>query len=37
VVGASNVLRHDWYIIVPVVLLGIYGIRRFKRTEPGRR
>jgi type IV pilus assembly protein PilC len=37
VVGASNVLRHDWYIIFPVVLLGIYGIRRFKRTEPGRR
>jgi type IV pilus assembly protein PilC len=37
VVGASNVLRHDWYIIFPVVLLGIYGIRRFKRTDPGRR
>ena len=37
VVGASNVLRSDWYIIFPVVLLGIYGIRRFKRTDPGRR
>jgi type IV pilus assembly protein PilC len=36
VVGASNVLRSDWYIIFPVVLLAIYGIRRFKRTEPGR-
>jgi type IV pilus assembly protein PilC len=36
VVGASNVLRHDWYIIFPVVLLAIYGIRRFKRTDPGR-
>ena len=37
VVGASNVLRHDWYIIFPVVLASIWGIRRFKRTDPGRR
>jgi len=36
VVGASDVLRQDWYIIFPVVLLAIYGIRRFKRTDPGR-
>ena len=36
VVAASNVLRNDWYIIFPVVLLAIYGIRRFKRTDPGR-
>src|SRR5947207_2287335 len=37
VVGASNVLRHDWYIIFPVVLASIWGVRRFKRTDPGRR
>jgi type IV pilus assembly protein PilC len=37
VVGASNFLRHDWYIIFPVVFAGIWGIRRFKRTDQGRR
>jgi len=37
VVGASNFLRHDWYIIFPVVLASIWGVRRFKRTDPGRR
>src|SRR4051794_31859173 len=36
VVNASNVLRNDWYIIFPLVFLAIWGIRRFKRTEPGR-
>jgi type IV pilus assembly protein PilC len=36
VVSASNVLRNDWYIIFPLVALAIWGIRRFKRTEPGR-
>jgi type IV pilus assembly protein PilC len=37
VVGASNFLRHDWYIIFPVALASIWGVRRFKRTDPGRR
>jgi len=37
VVNASNILRGDWYIIFPVVFLTIWGIRRFKRTEQGRR
>jgi type IV pilus assembly protein PilC len=36
VVSASNVLRHDWFIIFPFVGLTIWGIRRFKRTEQGR-
>jgi type IV pilus assembly protein PilC len=36
VVNASNVLRHDWFIIFPLVALMIWGIRRFKRTEQGR-
>src|SRR5438045_1992996 len=37
VVTASNILRGDWYIIFPLVFLTIWGIRRFKRTEQGRR
>jgi type IV pilus assembly protein PilC len=36
VVSASNVLRHDYYIIFPVVGALIFGIRRYKKTEPGR-
>jgi type IV pilus assembly protein PilC len=36
VVGASNQLRHHWFIIFPVIFLSIWGIRRAKRTEPGR-
>ena len=36
VVGASNQLRHHWYIIFPAIILGIWGIRRLKRTEAGR-
>ena len=36
VVGASNLLRADWYIIFPVVIGLIWGFRRFKKTEPGR-
>jgi type IV pilus assembly protein PilC len=37
VVGASNVLRQKWFIIFPGVGFAIYGIRRFKRTDRGRR
>jgi type IV pilus assembly protein PilC len=36
VVGASNQLRQHWFIIFPAVFLAIWGIRRAKRTEPGR-
>jgi type IV pilus assembly protein PilC len=36
VVSASNVLRHDYYIIFPAVGALIFGIRRYKKTEPGR-
>jgi type IV pilus assembly protein PilC len=37
VVNASNILRSDWYIIFPLVIAVIVGIRRYKRTESGRR
>ncbi|HSC49434.1 MAG TPA: type II secretion system F family protein, partial [Gaiellaceae bacterium] len=36
VVGASNQLRSHWFIIFPAVGLIIWGVRRFKKTEPGR-
>ena len=36
VVGASNQLRHHWYIIFPMLGLLFWGIRRAKRTELGR-
>jgi type IV pilus assembly protein PilC len=36
VVGASNQLRQHWFIIFPAIALGIWGIRRFKKTEAGR-
>jgi type IV pilus assembly protein PilC len=36
VVAASDQLRHHWYIIFPVFFGLIWGVRRAKRTEPGR-
>src|SRR6266516_2628712 len=36
VVGASDQLRHHWYIIFPAFFGAIWGVRRFKRTETGR-
>jgi type IV pilus assembly protein PilC len=37
VVGASNILKHDWYIIFPLLIGSIVGFRRWKRTESGRK
>ncbi len=36
VLGASGILRHDWYIVFPLVGLTIWGGLRYKRTESGR-
>jgi type IV pilus assembly protein PilC len=36
VVGASNQLRSHWFIIFPAMGLTVWGVRRFKKTEPGR-
>jgi type IV pilus assembly protein PilC len=36
VVKASNVLKHQWYIVFPGMFGSIYGIKRYKRTEAGR-
>src|ERR1051326_4094096 len=37
VVAASNQLRHHWFIIFPAMGGSIWGVRRAKRTEAGRR
>src|SRR2546423_10124347 len=37
VVGASNALGSDWYIIFPAGIGAIFGVRKLKRTERGRR
>src|ERR671935_761211 len=37
VVGASNLLRNDWYVIFPAAIGAGFGIRKLKRTERGRR
>src|SRR6187551_2603961 len=36
VVAASDQLRSHWFTIFPAIGLIVWGIRRFKRTEPGR-
>ncbi len=36
VVHASDVLRQRWYIIFPLAIAALWGIRRYKRTESGR-
>jgi type IV pilus assembly protein PilC len=36
VVNASNLLRHDWFIIFPLIGASVWGLLRGKRTERGR-
>ena len=36
VMAASNALRAWWFIIFPVIIAAIFGLRRWKRTERGR-
>jgi len=36
VMHASNLLRHDWFIIFPVIGFTIWGFFRWKQTEKGR-
>src|SRR3954470_432304 len=33
VVNASNVLRNDWYIIFALVGIGVFGFKRWRRSE----
>jgi type IV pilus assembly protein PilC len=37
VVGASNQLRSHWFIIFPAMGLSVWSVRRFKKSEPGRK
>src|SRR5207249_3523711 len=37
VVSASDVLRHKYYIIFPGLAAAFFGIRKYKKTEPGRK
>ncbi len=37
VVSASDLLRHKWYIIFPALGALIFGLRKYKKTEPGRK
>jgi type IV pilus assembly protein PilC len=37
VMAMSNALRHWWFVIFPLIGIGIFALRRAKRTEPGRR
>ena len=37
VMNGSNLLRHDWFIIFPLLFGIIFGLRYAKGTEPGRR
>jgi type IV pilus assembly protein PilC len=36
VMGASNLLRHDWFIIFPLIIATVLVLRRLKHTEQGR-
>jgi type IV pilus assembly protein PilC len=37
VVKASDLLRDRWYIIFPALIVAVVSVRRYKRTERGRR
>jgi type IV pilus assembly protein PilC len=37
VVSASDLLRHKYYIIFPGLAAAFFGIRKYKKTEPGRK
>jgi type IV pilus assembly protein PilC len=37
VIGMSNIMRNWWFVIFPLLGFAVYGLRRAKRTEQGRR
>jgi len=37
VVDASNILRNDWFILFPAIFGMIWGFKRWKRSESGRK
>jgi type IV pilus assembly protein PilC len=36
VLTASNVVRHQWYIVFPLIGFTVWGVLRYKKTESGR-
>jgi type IV pilus assembly protein PilC len=36
VVRASNLVRHDWFILFPALGATIFGVKKYKQTESGR-
>ncbi len=36
VIGISNILRHQWYIILGILLLGFFGLRQYNHTASGK-
>src|SRR5579884_2891932 len=36
VIGASNLLKHYWWLILGVIGLGVFALSRYYRTAPGR-
>jgi type IV pilus assembly protein PilC len=36
VMSGSNILRHQWYIVFPLLAFMIWGALRYKKTEQGR-
>ncbi|HUK97929.1 MAG TPA: type II secretion system F family protein [Gaiellaceae bacterium] len=37
VVKASNIMRGDWYIIIPGIILSVIAFRKWKKSEKGRK
>jgi type IV pilus assembly protein PilC len=37
VVAASDLLKHKWYIIFPAIGITIFALRKYKKTESGRK
>ncbi|MGZ4280755.1 MAG: type II secretion system F family protein, partial [Gaiellaceae bacterium] len=37
VVHASNIVRSDWYIIIPSMIGAVWAFRRWKKSEAGRK
>jgi type IV pilus assembly protein PilC len=36
VVKASEIMRHKWFIIIPLLIGGVFALRRLKKTDQGR-
>jgi len=37
VVDVSNLLKHEWFIIFPLLIFGFFGFKRWRKTDAGRK